>query len=308
MKKVALISTFCDNQEKLDILERNIKIVKSHNIDVIVISPFYLPKNIVESCDYFFLTKDNMVFQWPERAMFYWRIVTYNNKSYKLSTTYADYGFAGLYQVKQLSEIALNLEYDQFYHMIYDLKIDDNVISGFYSDKNCSVYPSKRDYTIWAVGLHYMIFDRENLKNFISYISKENYLKIKGCDAFLWLHIHQELINYDIEPIPVEDEIYYYKDHDFLNSSPIKNLKFFIEKNDETLESIKLFFYDNEDGKEIKLIVDSEETVHIVNNCDIIDLDFNKLNLKKVQIEFDSISHDLTKIIDKIRHNAIHKV
>lgn len=308
MKKVALISTFCDNQEKLDILERNIKIVKSHNIDVIVISPFYLPQNIVESCDYFFLTKDNMVFQWPERAMFYWSIVCYHNKSYKLSTTYADYGFAGLYQVKQLSEVALNLGYDQFYHMIYDLKIDDNVISGFYSDKSCSVYPSKRDDLIWAVGLHYMIFDRENLKNFISYISKENYLKIKGCDALAWLHKHQELVNYVIEPIPVEDEIYYYSNYDFLNSSPIKNLKIFIEKNDETLETIKLFFYDNEDGKELRLIINGEETVHMVNNCDIIDLGFNKLTPKEVKIEFNSITYDLTQIIHKIRHNVIYKV
>jgi len=308
MKKVALISTFCDNQEKLDVLERNIKIVKSHNIDVIVISPFYLPQNIVESCDYFFLTKDNMVFQWPERAMFYWEIVTYHNKSYKLSTTYADYGFAGLYQVKQLSEIALNLEYDQFYHMIYDLKIDDNVISGFYSDKNFSVYPSKREDTIWAVGLHYMIFNKENLKNFISHISKENYLKIKGSDAFVWLHTYQELINYVIEPIPVEDEIFYYQNYDLLNASPIKNLKIFIEKNDETLETIKLFFYNNEDGKKIKLTIDDKETVHIVNNCDIIDLGFNKLNLKQVKIEFDSVTYDLTQIIDKIRHNGMHIV
>jgi len=42
--KVALISSFCDNQEKMDVLEKNIKIVKSHNLDVIVISPFNLPE------------------------------------------------------------------------------------------------------------------------------------------------------------------------------------------------------------------------------------------------------------------------
>ena len=33
MKKIALISTFCDNQEKLDLLIKNIKKIKSLGID-----------------------------------------------------------------------------------------------------------------------------------------------------------------------------------------------------------------------------------------------------------------------------------
>ena len=35
-----------------------------------------------------------------------------------------------------------------------------------------------------------------------------------------------------------------YDGYDFFNSSPIEGLKFFVEKNDETDENIKLFFYD----------------------------------------------------------------
>ena len=308
MKKVSLISSFCDTQEKIDILEKNIKIIKSHNIDVIVISPFYLTKNIIELCDYFFMTKDNPVFEWPERAMFYWKIFSSGVKNYRLTTTYPDYGYAGLFQVKQLSEIALNLDYEQFYHMIYDLKIDDNVIDGFHSDKICSVYPSKRDEIIWAVGLHYMIFNRENLKNFTSYITKENYLSTKNLDAFAWLHSHQKNINYVIEPIPVEDEIYYYQNHDFLNYSPIPNLKFFIEKNYEMDTTVKLFFYDNLESKNIKLTVGDIESIHTVNNCYIVDLGFDKFNLQEVRLEYDSITYDLTKIIHKIKHNGLYEI
>jgi hypothetical protein len=307
-KKVALISSFCDTQEKIDALEKNIKIVKSYNLDIIVISPFNLPEYITKQCDYYFITKDNPILEWPERAMFYWETYFKNNKVYKITTTYPDYGFAGLFQIRQLSEIAINLGYDQFYHMIYDLKIDDNVIEGFKSNKECSVYPSKRDETIWEVGLHYMIFNKENLKKFISCITKESYLNQRGVDAFIWLHNQQKTINYVIEKTPVEDEIYYYENHDFINNSPIENLKIFIEKNDETSETIKLLFYEFNDTKEIKLIIDGEVSVHTINNYDLVDLGFNKFISKNVEIEYDSIVYNLTDIIQKIKHNTIQEI
>jgi SAM-dependent methyltransferase len=224
LNKVALISTFCDTQEKLDVLEKNIKIIKEHNLDVILISPLSLPESVLELCDYFFLTKDNPILKFPIRGIYYWRKYNFNGVVHELSSMYPDYGFAGMNQIKQLSEIALNMNYNQFYHMIYDVKIDDNVIEGFYSDKKCNVYPSKRDNTIWKVGLHYMIFDRVNLQNFISYITLEEYLSDSDRDAFSWLFDIKDKVNYEIENTPIEDEIFYYNNHDFLNCVKYKNL------------------------------------------------------------------------------------
>ena len=66
MKKVALISTYCDTQEKLDVLEKNINNVKTCGLDVIVISPIFLPENIQKKCDYFFLMKDNVNPIWED--------------------------------------------------------------------------------------------------------------------------------------------------------------------------------------------------------------------------------------------------
>ena len=308
LKKVALISSFCDSKEKLDVLEKNIKIVKSNGLDVIVISPFHLDKKIVDLCDYFFVTKDNPVLQWPERAMYAWKIITNQDKTFKITTTYADYGFAGLYQVKQLSEIALSLNYDQFFHLIYDLKINENVINGFHSNSTNLVYPSKREQTIWKVGLHYMIFDKTNLKKFISEITKEKYLSLKGSDAFVWLHSNQELLQYEIAETPVEDEIYYYSNHDFFNFSPIDKLKFFIEKNDETLAPIKIVFYDNEDNQEIEILIGEEKFTKSVKNLDSLNLNFNKFNMKDVSIIFQNQEYDITDIISKIKHNTLHEL
>jgi hypothetical protein len=170
MKKVALISSFCDTQEKLNVLNKNIEIVKNLGIDVILISPIFLPESITSLCDYYFQTKDNLVLEWPIRSMVIWSELYFNDIKYKMSKTYGDYGWAGLSQVKKLSEIALLFEYDQYFHMIYDLKIDENVLEGFNSDRICNLYPSKRNEKVWKVGLHFMVFDRKNLKRFISNI------------------------------------------------------------------------------------------------------------------------------------------
>jgi len=305
MKKVALISSFCDTQEKIDILKRNIFSVKSMNIDVILISPFYMDKDVVDMCDYFFVTKDNPVLDWPEKAMYMWKILFKDEQKIKITTTYSDYGFAGLTQVKQLSEIALNLEYERFYHMIYDLKIDENVISGLNSNESNSIYPSKRGETIWDVGLHFMIFDRENLKNFISKITKENYLMALGTDAFGWLHRNQKDLNYKIEKTPVEDEIYYYQEHDFFNYSEIPNVKFFIEKNDETLAPIKLLFYDVKGELNIQIRIDDNLQEYQIRNLDIVDLNFNKFNPKNVFLIHNLNEYEITSKVNKIKHNTL---
>jgi len=309
MKKIVLISTFCDTQEKLDILEKNIKTIKSYNMDVMVISPFYLEKDIVEICDYFFLTKDNPVLDWPVKSMCHWVNYHHNNDKYKFVRTYPDYGFSGLSQVKQLSEIAMNLNYDQFHHIIYDLIIDQNVIDGFLSDKICNVYPSKRDDTIWAVGLHYMIFNKEKLIEFSSHISLDNYLSNNEGDAFVWLHNLQSTIGYQIEETPVEDAIYFYQNFDFFNYSSIPGIKLFIHKNDfefnPDVDTIKLAFYDS--FKVIKLFIDGVETNHKIDKFLFIDLEFNKSNYKNVVIEVDTVKYDITKIIKDIKHNTIEQ-
>ena len=304
-KKVALISSFCDNQEKIDVLEKNIKIFKSHNLDVIVISPFNLPEYLTKQCDYFLITKDNPILDWPTRSMYAWKGFNVNGDKYVIAKTYPDYGFAGLTQIKQLSQLALGLDYNQFYHMIYDIKVDENVIEGFYSNRTNSVYPSKRKEDVWKVGLHYLIFNRENLKNFISHINLETYLGVKHGDAFKVLHTLQDKLNYVIEKTPVEDEIYYYENVDFFNFSPIEGLKFFIENDDENPSSIKILFYDVVGEKEIKVKIGETESAHTISSLYLIDLGFNKFNLQPVTVEVDDTNYDITDIIKKIKHSTL---
>jgi hypothetical protein len=305
MNKAALISTYCDNQEKIDVLLKNINIVKSYGLDVIVISPIVLPESIQKQCDYFFLTKDNPVLEWPKKAMYIWRELLLGNKKIRITTTYADYGWAGLLQVKQLSDIALMLNYDYFYHMIYDLKIDDNVKHYFDNPHHNIIFPSKRGNEIWNVGLHFMIFNRENLSQFKSLISEESYFAVRGDHAFKWLERTVNTTKSEIGKIPVEDEIYYYEGHDFFNSSPVDGIKFFVNKDDEISDNVKILFYHISEEKEIKIIINNEIYEYKINENYLIDLGFDKFNIPKVMFEYMGITYDITDTIKKIKHSTL---
>ena len=304
MKKVALISTYCDTQEKLDVLEKNIDNIKKLSIDVIVISPIFLPQYIQTKCDYFFLTKDNPVLEWPQKAMQAWKNILINGKSITITRVYADYGWAGLSQVKKLSELALALDYDYFYHMIYDLKFNETVIDGLNGKGECDIYSSKRKDTIWDVGLHFMVFNRENLQKFIPHITLENYLTAERGDAFVWLHKLRETFPYNIIQKPVEDEIYYYENSDFFNFSPIAELPFFIIKDDEQLDSIKLLLYLSIEHIPFQIQVDNIIMDEVSKNFKIIDLGFNKLSPKSVQLIYNETVFDITDTINKLKHST----
>jgi hypothetical protein len=179
------------------------------------------------------------------------------------------------------------------------------VIEGFHSNRTNSVYPSKRKDDVWAVGLHFLIFNKENLKNFISHINLKTYLSVKNGDAFAVLHSLQNKLNYVIEKTPIEDEIYYYENTDFFNCSPIEGLKFFIENDDENPGTIKILFCDVIGEKEIKLKIGETETMHTVRSLYLIDLGFDKFNLQPVTIEYDNVIYDITEIIKNIKHSTL---
>lgn len=306
IKKVALISSFCNDQEKIDVLNKNIDNIRELGLDIVVLSPFYLPKEIVDKCDYFFVTKDNPVYEWPKKGWNFWRELPYKGKKLKMSKTVSDYGWAGVHQVKQLSELALNLDYTHYYHLIYDLKITDSIRLQFnQTPPDKVVFPSKRGDTIWKVGLHFMIFSKENLRKFTSFITEESYNTIDKLDsAFDWLAKIVDLMPIKIGDFPVEDEIYIFENEDIYNYSPVNRVKFFIEKNDETQANIKLFFYDVEATK-VEIYVYEDDRHVPVRNGDIIDLNFNKFNFKKVVLAVDRQVYDITDTIKRVKHNTL---
>ena len=162
MKKIVLISSYCDTQEKIDILYDNIRILKELGLDTLVISPITLPREIIEVSDFVFFTKENPILDWPVRGFTFWKTHYSSEGWVTMHRNVGDYGWAGLYQIKKMSQIALSYDYDLFYHIIYDLEIDQYIIDTIKSDKPNLIHPrinpnDNDDW--WDATLHFMIFE-----------------------------------------------------------------------------------------------------------------------------------------------------
>jgi hypothetical protein len=301
MKKIALISTFCDNQEKLDLLITNIKKIKSLGVDVMIISPFKLIDEVIELCDYSIFSKENPVLNWPEKSYYQWYDGTINGKNVFMTTTYPDYGYAGLVQVKRMADLALSMDYDVFFPMIYDININEYVESVFRGNKKNSFFPSTRDGMIWAVGLHLISLDREHLTRFKNLITKESYLVEGDFDAFAWLHRAVKLIPGVIEKEPIEDLIYFLSNTNFFNISPSEKFECFVHKT--LIDNMKIVFY-NFGGVKNFVIKSNDFSIQLfLREWEEYVLPF--FDCDNLIVECDGEIFDFTNQINKIGYNEL---
>jgi len=294
MKRIALISSYCDTEEKLNVLSNNIDLIKSIGVDIMLNSPILIPDGIIKKCDYFFLTKDNPVLSWPVKSSVSWYAFNSYGKDIKLSRALSDFGWANIYQVKKLSEIALTFDYDYFYHIIYDLDINDDIISDMMSDKKCSFF----HFHEWNVSLHFMIFNRDNLYKFSSSISYDQYIN-DGNIAEPWLDnfIKSCDIEYLIEDRHINEKIHYYNGINLFNYSKIPNIHYFITKDSN---NTRIYFYHINDYINISTFVNGNVKEYKISNLDFIELDTND----KVSLIFDEKYYDISDDISSVVYNC----
>ena len=300
--RIVLISSYCDTEEKLNILKNNIDLIKNNGLDVMLNSPIPLPSEIINMCDFYIQTKENPILSWPQKVVMSWVKHESNNKIVKISRSLDDYGWAGIYQVKKLSEYALTYDYERYYHIIYDLIIDDLVLSTFKSNKKCNFFPFHEH----KVSLHLMVFDKENLINFSNQINLDGYLK-HAVIAEGWLEnlLNSNVLDHTIEPDYVDDLILFHGNTELFNYSKIKDFKFFIDKNPMDLTDISLYFYDIPNTINLDIMIDGINTNHNVSNMDVINLGFNSNNIKDVIIEYSGVKYNITEDITNIVFNLI---
>jgi len=309
-KKVALISSFCDSKQKLDVLQSNIKQLKQLAFDVIVISPLTLPKEIVSICDYFFYTKDNLILEWPINVQMYWfEKEISKEKPLTFVATNKDYGWTGLSHVKKLTDIGLLFDYKHFYYMIYDIDIDQNVLSVLNNPKDNWIGSFERDGVRVNSSLHLMVFDRENAKRMNNLVGLESYIEFlhdrnQNGSTEAFVDTIKKKLQSESPDFFIKDKIFVYRD--FFNHSPDNRIKFFVKKDSNNIMSnLKIFFYANESLAKIKLIInDKESEVNI--SCDsIVDLGVNFLELRSARFSINEEEVDILKSIESIKYASI---
>jgi hypothetical protein len=301
-KRLVMISSYCDTEEKINILINNIRTIKSLNLDVMLNSPLPLPSDVINMCDVYIQTKENPLLHWPKKSVMSWARYTGKDREIVVKRSVIDYGWAALYQTKKLSEYALTYDYERYYHIIYDTVIDDTVKTTFLSDKKCNFYPFHEH----KVSLHLIALDKKNLLNFSQYITLESYLKF-NCIVENWLYdtLNNSNLNYTIESEKVDDLILFHKDENLFDYSDINGLIFFIVKNVTLNDDVCLYFYDNDEKINVLITVDGIGTYYDISNRDIINLGFKPTNIKNVSISYNGIESDITEKIKDITHNVI---
>lgn len=323
-KKIALISTYCDTQEKKDVFLDLVKRVKSMGVDVMAISPLPLDKKHIEACDYLYFTKENPILGWPTRLFTFWReYIVGDGKVLTLQRGVGDYSWAALYHVKKLTQIAMDYDYDIFYHMIYDLEIDDNIENALTNFEGNIVYPRRDPHnpeTLWETTLHFMSFDRELMKEIEKEITLENYLSTNGVaegEVYKW---KQKFKIYGSDK-PVKDKIYYWKDFDFFDYSPSVDFKMFMSKNDnmdiwlgenenvykEVLpNNLRIVFYGNDNIGDMTMIISGERFNINPKSFEMIELPISSTEVDEIKLIYKGEEYDLSHEYKKIMLNQIY--
>lgn len=284
MKKIALISTFCNNDEKIEVLRKNLIEFKKLGVDTMVLSPLQLPSDIIELSDFVFFTKENPVLSWPIRAQTFWVKRQTKHGMLVLHNGIADYGWAALYQFKKLFQIASTYDYNIYYQVTYDLVIDDVVKSAIESNKTNLIYPRQNinnPEEIFDYSLHFNIFDKNNIKNIGEFIDYDRYLNnlemVAEYDAYLW----SQEFGIEVSEEYVKDYIYYHDGNEHFNHSLSDKYKMFYTRP-----------YNLDEGKMSFIFYELKEEVKI-NINDVIYENIDEFLIYKTDIDCE----DVTKFI-----------
>jgi len=324
MKKIVLISTFCDTQEKQDILLENILKIKELGIDVMALGPNFiqLPPRITEACDYFFYTKDNPLLEWPVRAYTHWYRKEHSpEKILYMHRGLADYGWAALYQTKKLSQLALTFDYDIFYHMIYDLEINEVIKQELLSNKVNLIYPRRNPKNldeVWETTLHFMVFDRPMMENIEKEITLEEYLRTNGVaegEVYKW----REKYNLKTSNHPVVDKIFYWENFTFYDYKIFPEFEMFISKNEPTdfkadgkilkplTDNLRIVFHGFEDTiGEVKVKVNGTWYNRIPKPFEFEEFPVSSQNINELIFEYNGKQVDYTKDFSYIMRNLVY--
>lgn len=314
-KKICLISTYCNTKEKIDTLDQKIKDLKELGLDVLVYSPLPLPQFVVEKCDFYFYTKENPVFGWPEFVCVYWRNL-YNPKSpsgennfiggIKLERYETDYGWAGLYQLKKMAHFASSYEYDIYYFMVYDTDLSD-IRQEIENENVNSFFPYTQANIFKEVG-NFMSFDRDNLITLYNEINYSEYSSLpdRGAETYLEI-IAERMKKMEKRKSPIVkdtmDTFSKWRKKGFFDLSPFDDFGLFFRKNVmNKQEKFSVFLYsDSLEDKGIKIFLNGLESSHIIQNFDLIDFPVLYEEIKSLEIEYNDHKVDL---IDQF--NSIH--
>jgi hypothetical protein len=296
MKKLFLISSYCDSKEKIEVLNNNLNIIKNMGHDTLLLSPISLPNDTIEKTDYYFQTVENPVSTIEEKTYIHWKKIT---NEYRIERFFPEYGWAALYQNKKLSQIGLTFDYDIYYHIIYDTKINEglivqinnNVVNQYYS--NISTNGDVNEFS-----LHFIPLNREGLVKFEKFLNKHDYNSSHDLTHDYMLKWANK-DNITKNDFIVEEHINFYTDINFFSIYDGDEVNVFFEKYELDQQTNNIVFYDIK-NYDVKVIVNGNFIFDNFKEKIPVDTNLLTSEISEIVVSVNGIEYDCTDNYDKI--------
>jgi len=305
-KSVALFSTFCNSEEKVNVLVENIKKVKELGLDAIVITPFLLDRKIYDLSDTVITTKENPL-DLHDKSIVIWKkgfTKDYKNLSGEIfNIVLPDYGYASGVQMKRLIDYSLSFNYENYHIIIYDLLIDGEVEKILTEGRECSFFRNDRIVEN-PVGGTFISLNKENAKIYSSLIRQQSYYYDMEDTGEKWLGKIQLAMGGKIEDLVVSDTIKNGDDEAFsIDHTPDFSFSTFIVK-DKLLE---LYFYNVKVDTKIEIEINGDIMIKNIRDKESIRILDDIKDCRSCSISFNESKEDLTGKIIRLFKTEIEK-
>ena len=301
MKKLVGISSFCDSEEKINVLKFNLLKLKDLEVDTLLFTPIPLPQEIYNLCTEVIISSENPILKWPEYGMTFWKIYPYLSNEIKFTLIKSDYGWASINQLKRLAQYASNLDYEFYHLMIYDLDITSEVESEIKNNYTPTLYTHASPSTqrIRPIGCIFSTFNKKNLKLFGNSLNKTSYKKSTSAENYLF-KLNESLLNFPISSIIIKDLIYsdegIYKT---FNMSHFEDLDLYINNNNY----LGIYFHKIKESKNIIIKVNEQEYFNSISNVSYFISDIPLKNITSLSIKVNNKVKDYSLYLPQNNNN-----
>ena len=230
MKNLVTILCHCNTPPKLNLLEKNIHLLKSTlvedspGLDVLLASHISVPPYLQEQVDYMVFDKSNPITFFPERGSLAWwepELLVENEKGtripIRLEAIFPDYGWAALNQIINSGNFGLSLDYDYYSFINYDLRITPEAQEYLANPQGVTVSTNtKSQDDLSRLSLLLNILDTKTLKKLLPLFKRQEYVrKVEGGDMLVyngieayWDQMVRDTVpEYTVIPTPLVDDI-----------------------------------------------------------------------------------------------------
>ena len=309
MKKLAIIISHCDTDEKRNILRETISKLKKIDLDILLFSHIPVSRDIQDSINYLIIDTSNPILTMNNShiTMNLWLRRIYKGKKIELVFVRPDYGWTVFNQIKKSGIFSKSLDYDYFYLVNYDMDLNDktlkyfqltetNLLSSSVNTTNDHFFPS----------IVFNGFKREVFFRIADLIKKVDYMATLGPPIHGNAEVYLNTLTSDIDykKVEVNDLLSISSLDDTFNYSKNDNFKIFFITHfiNEDLDGMifayknfKIYIYDIKEIPTIKY----DDTIFTLENKEdiIIDLPKSYLEVDNIGYELDNQYYDLTKFL-----------